>query len=243
MLGRTHALIATTGHLAVCATGTLVGLPPAPSVLIVGALVSAGAAYLPDADLPSSTAGQLLGELTEAASRGIAAGSAAVYRRTRLAGDPSATDGHRTLTHTIVAAFAVGMAVALGCWLGGRPVALAITFVSAALVGRALLPWRRRGALSVLLLATVVTALTGHSATPRSWAWLGGCVFWGWLSHCLSDALTLSGSPLLWPLPIGGRRWRALAPPWRLQCGGMFERWVIVPVCAASSIGLTIYIM
>lgn len=37
--------------------------------------------------------------------------------------------------------------------------------------------------------------------------WVGVAVFLGWMSHLLSDACTCAGVPLLWPLPVRGRRW------------------------------------
>ena len=64
---------------------------------------------------------------------------------------------------------------------------------------------------------------------------LGLAVGSGVLAHTLGDALTRSGCPLLWPLAVGGQRWRRIGLPqrWRIRTGGRAERWIVNPVLLA----------
>lgn len=43
--------------------------------------------------------------------------------------------------------------------------------------------------------------------------WLGLPIVLGALVHDIGDALTVSGCPILWPIPIGRKRWYPLGPP------------------------------
>jgi membrane-bound metal-dependent hydrolase YbcI (DUF457 family) len=47
----------------------------------------------------------------------------------------------------------------------------------------------------------------------RQAGWLGTAVTLGMLVHALGDAVTESGAPLLWPLPIRRRRWYPVGGP------------------------------
>ena len=59
---------------------------------------------------------------------------------------------------------------------------------------------------------------------------LGLALGLGYLSHLLADALTLSGAPLLWPLP---GRIHLLPRPFRVRTGGPSERLIFLLVGAA----------
>ncbi|GAB1639578.1 metal-dependent hydrolase [Krasilnikovia sp. MM14-A1259] len=240
MLGTTHALTAATGTLTACTLTTLAGHPPTAKTLILGTLITAGAAYLPDIDHPNSTATRLLGPLTRTLHWATTAGCTAVHRHTRATADPRTTDGHRTLTHTIPAALTAGAITAAACALAGKPAALTVLFLTIALVARSILPTRR--GITALLLAALITAVAGATVSDCNWTWLGAAITWGWLSHCLTDALTTAGAPLLWPLPIHGRRWHPIAPPWKLTTGSTCERWIITPTLALTAAALTYHL-
>ncbi len=246
MLGITHALIAATGNLAVCAATTYAGHPPTARTFIVGTIVSAGTAYLPDLDQPpttnrtGSTAARLLGPLTHALSTAVAAFSRAVYHHTRTPTDRAHVDGHRTLTHTIPAALTAGLITALASALAGKTTALTAIFLSTALITRSLLS--HRGTIPALLIAALATALAHSTIGPHGWAWLALPVTWGWLSHTLADALTPAGTPLLWPLPRHGRRWHPITAPHTLTCGSTTERHLITPTLTILNAALTYYI-
>lgn len=68
-------------------------------------------------------------------------------------------------------------------------------------------------------------------ALADSSGWLGLAVALGCFTHCLGDALTKSGCPFLFPIPIAGETWYELRPPrWlRFRTGGGFESYFVYP--------------
>jgi hypothetical protein len=61
---------------------------------------------------------------------------------------------------------------------------------------------------------------------------MGIAVAVGCVTHCLGDAITESGCPFLFPIPIAGETWYELRPPkaLRLRTGKRVERMVVFPV-------------
>ena len=56
-------------------------------------------------------------------------------------------------------------------------------------------------------------------------------VGFGSLIHCFGDAITKAGVPILWPIPIRGRRWFELSTgPFAFRAGGGFEYAVVLPL-------------
>ena len=207
MNGRNHALSGLLAWLAVAppatqAMGESLGLP----VLAAGALLSAGAAVLPDIDHPGSSVSRTFGAASKLTSLGVAA----------LAG------GHRQRTHSLVFVATIGcataLAAALGAWGAGATVG-----VAAALAVRLVGPRSWRGALGPLVAGGAV-GWSVATAVPAG-GWLAGAVVLGSLAHLLGDAITPEGVPLLWPLP--GR----VALP-LLRSGGPGES-VVTVVCSA----------
>lgn len=86
-------------------------------------------------------------------------------------------------------------------------------------------------AVAVGLLLAAVLPLTGVPY-PMLWA-LAGTV--GCLAHIAGDCCTEHGCPILWPLNLGGQRWRRLGiPVWfRFKTGKWVEKSVISPLLAA----------
>lgn len=74
--------------------------------------------------------------------------------------------------------------------------------------------------------------------------WPGIAVTVGMLVHCLGDALTSSGCPLLWPLPIQGQTWHPLRlPRWvRFRTGGPAE-WVVLVACNVALLWLAVAVV
>ncbi|MFI5614726.1 metal-dependent hydrolase [Amycolatopsis sp. NPDC051903] len=251
-MGRTHAL---TGALAGLLVGRLIGLSPAVgsepgftgtlaacAALGPFAAVTAGYALVPDLDHRSSSATRLLGPLTRVLSRGLRAASRWLYARTKGPLDEPGGE-HRHLTHTLV------FAVALGGICAGTTAAWGPWAVLGWLVFGLALAVDRLG--PVALVAYGAGAAVWLPATARggdlpsgqallaaldaSSGWLGLAVALGCAVHCLGDALTESGCPLLWPfLPIRGEIWYELRPPaWlRFHTGKRFERLVVFPLVA-----------
>lgn len=252
MMGRTHAL---TGALAGLLVGRAIGLSPdsgqepgvaatltACAALGPFAAVTAGYALVPDLDHRTSTATRLLGPVTRLLSRGLRGTSRWLYERTKGPADEPGGE-HRHLTHTLVFAAALGGLCAATTAAWG--------------------PWAVLGWLAFGLLLAVdrlgLPALVAYGAGAAAWlpatlsasglpdgqavlaaldassGWLGLAVALGCAVHCLGDALTESGCPLLWPfLPIRGETWYEVRPPsWlRFRTGKRFERLVVFPLVA-----------
>lgn len=239
VLGKTHALHgAAVGLVVSQITGASIGV----TLTIAG--LGAGAAIAPDLDHPGATATRSLGLITEAASAGIRAISAAVYAATATRHDRDNRDnrdGHRGITHTLPGAlilgatFGGGVAVAgLASRSAGVWTSLAVLWLFLVWALRALPPVESR-----LFDYSTATVLTGAAwwALQRGYSGsvpllLGVTISGGALTHTLGDALTDYGSPLAWPMMVRGQRWYpcGLPAPLRFKAGRTVERLLIFPV-------------
>ncbi|MFD1715856.1 metal-dependent hydrolase [Amnibacterium flavum] len=201
-MGFTHATSGTAAWLAVTAALPALGtdiLPLTSAGVIAGAMVSAGAALLPDADHKSATiahAVPVLGPLV-----------------TGTIGDVSG--GHRHGAHTLLAAALVTVAaVAIGQWhmdipeIGPTPIGPAIATVAlitfAAKARDLVRHWTTAWALGLLSAAVV------FFFAPDSSIWFPLAIAIGYIAHLVGDALTIGGIPgPLWPITIKPPRWWA----------------------------------
>ncbi len=256
MLARSHALSAAAGWLTTAAVSSVAGAPWPVRTIAVGAVVSAGAALLPDVDCPGAHAARALGPPGQAIARGMAALSRTVYRRTATARDVSDRyrDGHRGITHTLIFALVVGLVVAvLGVTPAATVTAGVVMWLNATWAARGILPWRaRRIRVSGFRIewapvaGLVATLLLLYTTPPAgSWVWLGLPVGAGAILHDLGDAPAhhpdypphTGGIPLLWPVPVRGRRWYRCRPPAGLMfpVGGRRERYYAAGFAVASA--------
>lgn len=213
-------------------------------VLVGGAAISAGAALAPDLDHKAATISRAFGPLSKAVCGVVDKLSHRVYKATRKPGDPRRNGGHRTLTHTWPWALLLGTGTSALAAFGGRPAVLAVLFVHMVLAIEGLL-WRQArvssdvlvwllGAASAWILSDILTEQGSHWLFPGpdpAFLWLGVPVVLGALVHCVGDALTVSGCPILWPIPIGRKRWYPLGPPkaMRFRAGAWVEIKVLMP--------------
>ncbi|QXV63586.1 metal-dependent hydrolase [Amycolatopsis sp. TNS106] len=251
MMGRTHA-----------ATGVLAGLLLGPAIGLEGlakigpfAATCAGFALLPDLDHPSSTITRKLGPITRVLSAGLRTMSGALYRATKGPRDERCDGTHRHATHTVLFALVVGAV----CWAtttawGGWAVLAWLAF-------GLLLAYDRLGTLMLvpfgIAAASWCTQVDGRgglgpaalAALEESAGWLGIAVAAGAITHCLGDALTESGCPFLFPLPIAGETWYELRPPslLRFRTGKKVENWLVFPLvvlgCVAAIPGVWPYLV
>jgi membrane-bound metal-dependent hydrolase YbcI (DUF457 family) len=226
------------GWLIACAALAAAGAPAGPPVVLVGTLVAAGAALLPDCDHPSSSVAFTFGPVSRWACRRIGRACAVLHARTRTPLDVRDLDGHRTLTHTVLWALVTGLVAALAGRLGGLVAAAVVVFATTGLAVRALWPRRKRGDFGATLAGAVAAAALLTFGPAGGWWWLGLPVAFGCLAHVAGDALTNTGVPALFPLRLRGRRWLRLRAPRALRfgTGGRAERlvrWALV----ASAIG------
>lgn len=238
MMAGSHAASGVAGWLGVCSVAAHVGCRPSLTVVVLGAVVAAGAAVAPDMDHPQATIARTFGPVSQWLSRRLASGCARVHAATRTRLDRPDRDGHRTVTHAGVSAVVAGLLVAVACGLLGRPAVAVVVFATAGLAARSLLTRRERGTFGASVVAAVTVAVVWWgSGSGGSWWWLGVPVGFGWLVHLFGDALTNSGCPILWPVKVAGRRWFLLGPPrfMRFGTGGRFELLVVGPVLALAS--------
>jgi membrane-bound metal-dependent hydrolase YbcI (DUF457 family) len=232
MMGRTHS---ATGLLAGLAVAPLLGLHE-PAEIGLFAAATAGYALAPDLDHPTSRASMLLGPVTERLSSGVRRLSAWTYRQTRRPRDDRGKGTHRHLSHTFVFAGVLGGLTAVGGAALGPWFVLAILAFGLMLAMDALGDWVALG----VLLAGAVSVFTGglFETLDSIGGWIGFAVALGCVVHCLGDALTLSGCPFLWPIPIRGEAWRELGPPKmvRFRTGGVFEGFVVWPVTLVGAV-------
>jgi membrane-bound metal-dependent hydrolase YbcI (DUF457 family) len=244
--GPTHATQGAIVGLAIPALyPTILGYTPTTPAILLGAVLSAGGALLPDLDMSCSTASNSFGPITDVVSHGVQGLSRVAFRLTATAADRKRTKGtHRGLTHTGIGAGLVcaGM-VALTSL--GITAALAVVFAVAFLALRGLPPVAKN--ITDLITAAGITGATylvlAHQSIP-GW-WIGAAIGVGCLAHQAGDAMTTRGIPFLWPLPLGGRTWRPLGMPrWmRFETGECFEtgplKWANLAALAALLVNLT----
>lgn len=232
MLGVSHATSGAVLGLAVAGYAPLaLGVEPSAGSILTFAAVCAGAALLPDLDHPSSTATKHFTAASFLASQVVRPLSGLVYRLTRARRD-TGKGTHRGLTHTVVGAVLLGLAINLASAAWGTPVLLATLFVCIALAIKgldAIVP----GPPSLVVAAglTFAVEVWVPGGTAGTAGWLGTAVTLGMVVHSVGDAVTESGAPLLWPLPIRQRRWYPIGSPrvMRFRTGGKVEAWLVAP--------------
>ncbi|HEY3958511.1 MAG TPA: metal-dependent hydrolase [Streptosporangiaceae bacterium] len=210
MLGRTHALSGAAVFTGLDAG--LLHLGPVP--LLTGAVLTAGAAVLPDLDHPDATVSRTFGFLTQALAWAVG----------------KASGGHRHGTHS-----ATGAAVATGLAMLARVFAhttagLAVLALLAALLLAAALRALRLGGHSgdlAAIAAAAAMAWTGAGLRLLPWA-----VALGTATHIAGDMLTTEGCPLAWPLTA--RHYWLLPGPLRFETGHLAERCAVFPALLAT---------
>lgn len=213
MMGPTHALSGGVAFLAVAMPLSEHVHPLTPATVVVGMVVAAGAAMLPDTDHPRGTIANAFGPISMALCKLVAAVSG----------------GHRKATHSFIGAAAfVGLATASTL----DPNALAVTlWLCIGLAVRSL--WRRpknrpNGKLDYKDVAGLIhagiaayvayrIAISSIEVTVVPWA-----VAIGYLAHLVGDSLTERGVPWLWP---SRRRYRVGS----IDTGKKVEMRVVVP--------------
>ncbi|PRX50359.1 LexA-binding, inner membrane-associated putative hydrolase [Prauserella shujinwangii] len=228
MMGRTHAL---TGWCAGLALAPAVGIASL-SQAVVFAATTAGFALLPDLDHPGARASKLLGPVTGALSWLLRKASSGLYAVTKGPRDERHSGTHRHLSHTVLFAAALGGATAAGTAAGGPWAVAAVVLFGLLLAEDALGDW-------LLPLGGAAVVWWVYQNSPGALAeldavsgLLGIAVAAGCVTHCLGDALTESGCPFLFPLPIAGETWYELRPPsWlRFRTGKGVENGLVFPV-------------
>ncbi|WP_016905721.1 metal-dependent hydrolase [Streptomyces xiaopingdaonensis] len=246
MMGPAHSLSGAAAWLGVGAAAAWLENPMPWPVLLTGMLICSGAALAPDLDQKSATISRAFGPLSRILCGIIDTVSTAVYNATRGKGERHRSGGHRTLTHTWPWALFIGGGFSAIAYFGGRWAVLVILFIHMVLAVEGLL-WRAArvssdvlvwllGATSAWMLVEILDRPGNGAdwlfgADGREYLWLGVPIVVGALVHNIGDALTVSGCPVLWPIPIAGKRWYPLGTPsfMRFRAGAWVENAVLMP--------------
>lgn len=220
MMGHTHAISGAAVWLAAApllAHLTHIG----PAELAAGAVVTAGAALLPDLDHPSATVARTFGWPTRLLARGIA----------------WISGGHRKGTHAVWAVPITGVAAQLmvvgGAWIPYLPT---IAVVLAIGLGARGLGWTRSGAVANLGTFIVCTGVTVVATLAGvHWAWVGASYALGVAAHITGDVMTKEGVPLFYPL--SKKRFRGTNMP----TGGRREQWFVAAPLALVAVTLALW--
>ncbi|MFF4189201.1 metal-dependent hydrolase [Streptomyces sp. NPDC001691] len=189
MMGHSHAVSG-----ALLFAGAAPYLPPmvlhthlAPQEILMGTVLCAGAALLPDLDHHDGTIANFLGPVSRLLCRFVA----------------WISGGHRHATHSL---FFIA-AMVLGSWAGitywGRPFTLGVTFFLLALAVRALNlcpPGHGFHAWGTIVAMAALGTAAIAKFIPSTPGWLPYAIGLGCLAHLLGDSITKRGAPWLWPL-------------------------------------------
>jgi membrane-bound metal-dependent hydrolase YbcI (DUF457 family) len=223
--------------------------------LAIGTAVCAGGALLPDLDLSGrvtagkggATVANTFGRLSLFAAEAVEKVSLMVYRATRMKRDPRRHNGHRTLTHTVPIAIAIGLLTSWACGAGGKWAVVGILFVMLGLALRGLLhTWAERAGWVPITIASGAAAYGTYLYLPagRGYPLLGLAAGAGCFIHLLGDIITRAGVPIMWPIPTGRRMWKMFGVPNALavSVGGWVERVLLrgafALICVAAATAL-----
>ncbi|GHH57680.1 metal-dependent hydrolase [Lentzea cavernae] len=221
MYGITHA---ATGWCAGLLLAPLVDAHTLPQAVVL-ATVTAGAALLPNLDHPDARQSRLLYLLTAALSAVMQGLSRLLGRLTSRRFE--AYGGERQyFTHTLLFAGLLGAGVSWWVSTARTFAVVAVLVLSCVFVVDALGDW-----LLPAVAGAVLVALVNTDKMAAMSPWLGLAVGVGVLVHCAGEGMTGDGSPLFWPVPLGGQTWREIPAPAlaRFQAGGLFEVAVLLP--------------
>lgn len=213
-MGYTHAL---TGAAAFLAAAPALGMVTevGPVELAAGAVVTAGAAMIPDLDHPSSTIARTFGWPTQLLAQWVAYWSG----------------GHRKATHS--ALFAVGAGAVAGVLVLFQVGQIVAVTLALGLGARAL-GWTKGGAVANAGTFVVCGLLAYGFAETVNLIWLPAAYTLGCLAHVAGDACTKGGVPLAWP----SRRTYRVS---KLRTGGWVEVRLIGPALALG-IGAAVWL-
>lgn len=191
MMGTSHAISGAAAWIAVTATAlpALHLYPLSPTAVLVGAIVCAGAALLPDADHHNATIAHSVPVLGRAAAGAVG----------------KLTGGHRHGMHSLLAvagvlALTIGLTMIQWTPTGwdrsvylGSAIAVMACIAFAAKVLTLARSWPTAWITGGIVAASIAIW------APSEFSWLPLCIALGFAVHLLGDALTIEGVPLLWP--------------------------------------------
>lgn len=208
MMGTGHAASGAAAWVAVSVTAsvnypTLGWFTTDPSSVLLGGLVCAGAALLPDADHHNAT----IAHSVPGAGR-VAAGAIGAV-----------TGGHRKGMHSLLAVVGIvwlsywlATVTVTPSWWGGAALQVGSAVAVMACVTFAVKVLKVTKSWFVAWIAGAAMATLVLFFAPEEFSWLPVCIGLGYLVHLLGDALTVQGVPFFWPLRINPPRFISDTP-------------------------------
>lgn len=256
MMGRAHSLSGAGLWLAGSAAYTLTtGEPLHPTTVIMGTALVAGAALAPDLDSYSATVTRSFGIFGRIFYHITNMMSLTIYNITKTRRDADLENGHRTFTHTAVAALLAGFMVWLATtFIPGTTTVFGKPYENTELASLLIMAFflhlglaglfskqikKAKGIVGPYVLMAVslaITVATGaflpEVSTPLEGYFVPVVVTIGLLIHILGDLITMKGVPFVWPMKIIGKRWYdvSLPGPFRIKAGGAFELSILTPI-------------
>lgn len=224
MMGHSHAVSG-----AMLYAGSAPFLPPLllhthlkPADILLGTVLCAGAALLPDLDHHDGTIANFLGPISKLLCRFVA----------------WISGGHRHATHSVLFVALMGGGTWAGVTYLGRWFTLGMTFFLLALAVKALrihVPGEGHTTWLSVLGLSVLGAAVMDRWMPAAPGWLPYAVALGTLAHLLGDCLTKMGAPLLWPHK---QRYEIVLIK---RSGNDVETKVLVPIMAVATCALLVF--
>lgn len=216
VMGPTHATQGLGFGVVVMHTlPPLLGTPLGVPAQLVGAVLCAGAAILPDLDCPEATAARSLGPFTRGISHVLARISGWLYHATKTRYDKERDGTHRGVTHTQPGAWLFGGIMAGTASLPGQvgvwAVLIWLFFLS--LLALRALPPRNRHLTDIVTAAALAGGAYFLLPAGQAYGWLGLMATIGCYVHCFGDGLTYTGVAIMWPFVIKGQRWYSCGSP------------------------------
>lgn len=220
-------------------------------ILFLTSIVIAGTALLPDLDNVRSTALSVLGPLGQLLSTLMRSTSTAIFYMTRTKYDDKQADPHRGFWHTLVSGFLLGFIVKLlvsmkfnissplsnygfnelSDFLAFFWIFISVQLAFSGLMNTTVKKHNKSfiGKLTLNIIAITISLILVYYNSSDNYNWLVWCIVLGYTFHILGDTLTVSGTPLLFPLKFKGKRWfthRLM----KLRAGGEFEKVFLLPL-------------
>jgi membrane-bound metal-dependent hydrolase YbcI (DUF457 family) len=193
-----------------------------PADILLGTVLCAGAALLPDLDHHDGTIANFLGPVSKLLCRFVA----------------WASGGHRHATHSVLFVALMGF----GSWAGvsylGRGFTMGLSFFLLALAIKALRLHPPGEGVESWLTIVGLAALGTFAMDkwlPDAPGWLPYAVALGTLAHLLGDCLTKKGAPLLWPHK---QRYEIVLIK---RSGNDMETKVLVPIMSVATVALLLF--
>lgn len=223
-------------------------------LILVSIFILYGASRLPDLDNTKSSAISALGPFGEVLSEVMRSLSVMVFHISKTKYDGKDANPHRGFFHTAVSGillfFLVLSTTSIKGEIQGVPTsqifAMIWVFICSkiafsAILSKTLKKYKKKskllaGGINTILsffISILIIILTRNS-TPN-YQWLAFVIAFGYISHIIGDTMTVSGAPILFPIPIKGKRWFNVRIA-RFEAGGEIEKIILIPTFLIISI-------